>query len=146
MSTRFVSTSLSILLGCGFGLSPIGARGQGTLQSGHQQRIQAKALSLGFVLDFDQPPKPFKIVPAKDPRAAQGRHTNDVVVVMLAIDAQGRVADAEILEGIKALNQAALACVKDWRFRPAEKWGRAVGTVMVAPVVFPMTGSESLEQ
>jgi TonB family protein len=142
MSTRFASIALAILVGCAFGLSPVGAQCQETLQSRHAQRVQAKAASLGFVVDFDQPPKPVRIAPAKDPRAAQGRHTDDVVVVMLAIDAQGRVADAEILEGITNLNQAALACAKDWRFRPAEKRGRAVGTVMIAPVMFPMEPSE----
>src|SRR5438045_2292557 len=98
MSTRAISTSLAILLGCGFALLPTAGRGQETLPSSYSHRIQAQASSLGFVLDFDQPPKPVKIAPAKDPRGAQARHTDDVVVVMLAIDAQGRVADAEVLE------------------------------------------------
>ena len=59
-----------------------------------------------------------------------------MVTVMLAIDAHGRVVDAEVLEGGGALNEAALACVKGWRFKAAQKGGLPVGTVMVAPVMF----------
>jgi TonB family protein len=91
---------------------------------------------LGFILDYDQLPKPVKLAAARYPRGAEAADRHDVVTVMLAIDAQGRVRDAEIIEGIASLNEAALACVKEWRFEPAQKAGLPVGTVMVAPVMF----------
>jgi TonB family protein len=97
---------------------------------------------LGFVLDYDQPPRPVKIAPARYPRDAAGHHSEDIVTVMLAIDAQGRVADSDVLEGVSALKEAALACVKEWRFKAAQKRGLTVGTVMIAPVMFVRTPQE----
>src|SRR5713226_9619126 len=87
-------------------------------------------------------PKSVRIAPARYPRDAEGRNSQHMVTVMLTIDAQGRVPEAEVLEGVRALNEAALACVKEWRFKPAQRRGVPVGTVMVAPVMFLMTPPE----
>jgi TonB family protein len=146
MRTRLLSSWPVLLLACVLGLTTIAAHGHDNLQSEnisrkHSQRVKAKAAALGFVLDYDQPPTPVKIAAARYPRDAEQRHTQDIVVVMLAIDARGRVPDAEVLEGVGALHEAALACVKEWRFKPAQKRGLPVGTVMLAPVMFLTTPS-----
>ena len=66
-----------LLLPCVLGLITIAAFGQDTPQSNtfsrpHSQRIQVKTEALAFALDFDQPPKPLKIAPARYPREAEG--------------------------------------------------------------------------
>jgi TonB family protein len=141
MKSRSRSRWPVVVLAC-LGLTNA-ALGQGKLDSNtlpheYAPRVQAKARALGFILDYDQLPEPIKVAAARYPRGTEAGDRHDAVTVMLAIDAQGRVRDAEILEGIAALNEAALACVKEWRFKPAQKAGLPVGTVMVAPVMFVM--------
>jgi TonB family protein len=55
---------------------------------------------------------------------------------MFVIDDRGRVSEVEVLESRNGLDEAAEACVKTWRFKPARKEGRPVGTLAVVAVAF----------
>jgi TonB family protein len=52
------------------------------------------------------------------------------------INSLGKVAYAEIRQSIPHLDEAALTCVRDWLFEPAQRGGKPVATVAVAPVTF----------
>ena len=52
------------------------------------------------------------------------------------IDAQGEVVSARVIRSVPLLDAAAIATVKQWRFRPAVKGGRPVATIARAPVAF----------
>ena len=107
--------------------------------SGHATEARAKAEALGCTLDPDEAPQPVKITRPDYPKAARKARIQGTVVVMIVIDANGRVSEAEVVESKPGLDDAALKCVKGWRFRPAQKAGVPVGTVAMAPVSFRIT-------
>jgi len=65
--------------------------------------------------------------------------TGGTVRLALLIGRDGQVLAARVMKSIPALDEAALACVRQWRFRPAVRSGRALAYWLVAPVTF---GSE----
>ena len=102
----------------------------------HQQAVRAKAEALGLPIEIDEPAKAVKQGQPKYPREAYSKCLEGTVLVMLVIDSEGSVAEAEVLESQPGLDDAAIKCVKDWRFRPAKKAGQPVGVVGVVPVTF----------
>jgi TonB family protein len=61
------------------------------------------------------------------PEAAQRAGLEGVVVLKATIDAQGRLQDLRVLRGVDPLlDEAALAAVRQWRFRPATRDGKPV--------------------
>lgn len=65
------------------------------------------------------------------------------VLVRIRVLSSGEVADASVAtsSGFSALDEAALAAVKRWRFRPAQRAGRAVDTVLQVPITFKLETS-----
>jgi protein TonB len=61
------------------------------------------------------------------------------VKVEILIDKTGRVAKTRVVKSIPELDAAALECVRDWVFQPAQKGGQPVSTVASAPVTFKIT-------
>ena len=66
------------------------------------------------------------------------RRIQATVVLLLKIAADGTVAEAAVhrTSGYEAMDQAALAVVKSWKFRPAMKNGKSVETVVRKPFSF----------
>jgi protein TonB len=60
-----------------------------------------------------------------------------MVIVELTIAVDGNVSDAQILRGIPLLDQAALDCVRQWRYEPILIDGHAVPARITATVSFP---------
>jgi protein TonB len=61
------------------------------------------------------------------PEAAQRAGIEGVVVLKATIDARGLLHDLRVLRGVDPLlDEAALAAVRKWRFRPATRGGRPV--------------------
>jgi len=62
------------------------------------------------------------------------------VTARVQVDAQGRVSDAQIVQRTgdrnRELDRAVLQTVRDWRFEPAMRDGRAVASVVNVPVDF----------
>ncbi len=96
----------------------------------------ALALAAPVVSDYDQPPRPIKIVKPQYPRDAFAKRIQGVVEVEILIDASGNVARARVVKSVPGLDEAALDTVERWRFSPATKNGRSVATVARAPVIF----------
>ncbi|MDG2526610.1 energy transducer TonB [Stenotrophomonas sp. HITSZ_GD] len=78
-------------------------------------------------------------VPAYPARALRSG-VEGSVTARLQVDANGRVSDAEIVSRTGArdrdLDRAVLNTVRDWRFEPAMRNGRAVATTVQLPVDF----------
>jgi protein TonB len=70
------------------------------------------------------------------PRRAFEACVEGTVVVLIGIDAEGSVSASKVVQSRDGLDEAAVACVKKWRFKPARKAGVAVGTVALAPIGF----------
>ena len=104
----------------------------------HQKRVRDKAAERGFVLDVDVPPKAIKQQPPKYPKGSPGAWTRGTVLIMITIDSDGNVPEAEVLESVPTLDAAALECVRAWRFKPAMKKGEPVSTLALVPVTFKL--------
>ena len=102
----------------------------------HQKRIAVKAASLGIDLHYDQAPRSKKITRPTHPRAAFEECVEGTVLLMIVIDEEGAVSDPEVLESVPGLDEAALKCVRDWRFDAARAHDRAVPTIALAPISF----------
>ncbi len=76
--------------------------------------------------------------PPDYPLSARRRGIEGVVVVLLRLDCAGSVLDAavEATSGNAALDEAALAALRSWRFQPARRGGIAVASTHRERVVF----------
>jgi protein TonB len=106
--------------------SPAGSPDQGTTTDAPQQ-------------DTDQPPVPLQITQPRYPPSAFHKGISGTVEVEILIDKTGHVAKARVVRSIPELDAAALQCVMEWEFRPAQKAGQPVATVASAPITFTIT-------
>jgi len=83
-------------------------------------------------------PYPKKIVDARPayPADAQAARAQGVVILEITVGADGSVRDARILRGIPLLDQAAIDCVKQWKYEPTVLNGVAVPVITTATVNF----------
>jgi protein TonB len=86
--------------------------------------------------EWDSPPKILVQPRPQYPYYAYQNKMEGTVVVTILINALGKVSHAEIRQSIPHLDEAALACVRDWLFEPAQRGGKPVATVATAPVTF----------
>jgi protein TonB len=71
------------------------------------------------------------------PEAAQRAGLEGLVVLRATIDERGRVGDLQVLRGLGlGLDEAAVAAVRRWRFRPATRDGRPVKVLYILSVYF----------
>ena len=81
---------------------------------------------------------PVKIrdVAPRYPPEAQRDRIGGLVILEATIDAQGNVADLEVLRGEPVLQPPALEAVSQWKYRPATLNGAPVPVVMMVTVTF----------
>jgi TonB family protein len=84
----------------------------------------------------DSPPKVLALTKPQYPDYAFHQKIEGTVRVEFLINSLGKVAHAEIRQSVPRLDEAALACVRDWLFEPAQRGGKPVPTVAQAPVTF----------
>ena len=72
------------------------------------------------------------------PEEARAQRLAGTVILLVEIDATGRVAAADVSEssGYPALDRSALAAVRSWRFAPARRDGVAIPAQVEVPVRF----------
>jgi periplasmic protein TonB len=85
---------------------------------------------------YDTPPRPTRMMAARYPEAALRAHVEGVVEVEILVGEEGEVAYVEVRRSIPLLDEAALACVRKWRFSPALRGGKATAATASAPVFF----------
>jgi TonB family protein len=84
----------------------------------------------------EQPPRLVQQLKPQYPQDAFDKHIQGTVMVEILIGERGQVAHAEIRGSIPALDAAALACVRTWKFSPGARNGRPVPVLAMAPVRF----------
>ena len=72
------------------------------------------------------PPEKTRNVPPRYPPEAQSAGVTGVVIMDIVIGPDGRVAQAEVVRSIPLLDDAALAAVTQWEYRPTLLNGVAV--------------------
>ena len=78
-----------------------------------------------------------KVAPSY-PEAARQARIEGTVIVQARILEDGRVGATRVTRSIPELDDAALACVRQWRFRPALKDGKPVVVWVAVPVKFTL--------
>jgi protein TonB len=95
----------------------------------------------GVVDTYDEDPRPLEMERPEYPGAAGRKGIAGRVRLLILINERGDVEDAEIIESIAELDDAALRCVRDWKFEPARKGGQPTPAYVVAPIAFTVTES-----
>ncbi|WP_369979657.1 TonB family protein [Xanthomonas bundabergensis] len=93
------------------------------------------------------PAKPLAMAPPAYPRESLRKGASGEVMLLVSVDEAGAVSDVRLLghgTGDSALDQAAIAASRQWRFEPARKHGRAVASRLKIPVKFE-SGMEPVE-
>jgi len=77
-------------------------------------------------------------LPPVYPQEAAAAGLSGDVLLLVQVNETGRVTDLRVLRSsnVPALDAAALAAVKQWRFRPAQRGGRAIAWPVKVPVRF----------
>lgn len=84
----------------------------------------------------ETPPKPLNLTRPVYPQAAFEAKIEGMVEIELLIGEEGEVAHLEVRQSIPELDEAALACVRQWQFEPKRVDGVPRATVARAPVKF----------
>lgn len=73
------------------------------------------------------------------PESAKKDSLQGKVFVEATVDAKGKVSAAKITKGVrKDLDDAALACIRQWEFKPALKDKKPVSCTIVVPFQFKL--------
>jgi protein TonB len=84
-----------------------------------------------------EPPVPVRTVAPVYPVELRDSGTSGMVVVSCEIDEKGTVVSAKVSKSTNdAFNKPALEAVEKWKFRPAQKDGKAVQVSVTLPVKF----------
>ncbi len=84
-----------------------------------------------------EPPVPVRTIAPEYPAAMRANGTSGVVFLACEIDDKGTVTDAKVAKTTnEAFNDAAVAAVTKWKFRPAQKDGKPVSIRITLPVKF----------
>ena len=94
---------------------------------------RARGMSLSALVHLGALPKSTRPVYPQD---AFIKKIEGVVTVQFVIDTNGMVGSVRVIRSVPLLDQAAIESVRQWRFAPAVKKGRAVSTLATAPVSF----------
>jgi protein TonB len=119
----------------------------------HVKNSLLKALSLSLLLGsfaslqaatsegtaFDVRPTPVKTPPPEYPSNMKREGVTGVVALKVEIDETGAVTDCSVAKSSNAaFEQPAMAAVKNWRFKPAQKAGAPVKVSLVIPIQFAL--------
>ena len=77
-----------------------------------------------------------QVLSRTEPQYPGDRRVEGTVLVRAHIDTTGHVIEATILKSIPMLDEAALACVRQWLFRPGESNGTPIAMWVAIPIKF----------
>ena len=86
--------------------------------------------------DYDTPPRLLKQKKPVYPTDAFKKRVEGTVLIEFTVDTKGQPRDLVVLESVPGLDDAALACVRQWRFTAALKNGQPAESKARAPVTF----------
>jgi len=97
---------------------------------------QARTTEVQVLDETSVAPWAIKQARPKYPKAAFDKKLQGEVVIEFLIDTKGRVAKTRVVQSVPGLDEAAVECLKKWRFKPAVKDGKPVAVIARAPMVF----------
>jgi protein TonB len=103
-------------------------------------KISEKIGQIFNLADLDRVPEPILQPAPIYPIAMRRESLTATVRVEFIVDTEGRVMNPAVVHAtIAGFEEAAIAGVAKWRFRPGWKGGRKVNTRMAVPIVFTFT-------
>ena len=93
-----------------------------------------------FFVSFDEPPQVITQVPPEYPELARQSELEGVVVVRIGINEFGDVVEAQVIQSVPGLDDAAIEAVYKWKFKPAKQRDVPVPVRIVVPIRFTLTG------
>jgi len=84
-------------------------------------------------------PKILKKVPPEYPMLATQARIQGIVIIEAQVDVRGRVKTATVLRGVTLLDEAALAAVRQWVYKPLLLNGEPTEFILTVTVVFSLT-------
>jgi protein TonB len=81
-------------------------------------------------------PRPLKMVPPIYPPLASRAHVSGIVVLEATLTTEGIVGEIRVVSGHPLLTDAAIRCVKQWRYEPTLLNGTPVAVILTAKVRF----------
>jgi protein TonB len=100
--------------------------------------VAGKRPAFGDYTYVEQLPEAVTKVPPNYPEGARKAGIEGTVQVQALVIEDGTVADCRIVQSIPGLDQAAVAAVHQWRFKPAMAKGVPVSVWVVVPVRFSL--------
>ncbi len=99
------------------------------------------AFSCGDIVPYEEltvKPRVIKRVEPQFPLQARKNHWSGKVVIKAVLDETGKVTRCTVLEssGHKALDDAAIQAIMQWKYSPGKKDGKAVKTWVPVPITF----------
>lgn len=91
----------------------------------------------GYVY-VEELPEAIERVSPEYPAAARENRIEGVVIVESLVGTDGKVTDTRIQKSIPELDQAAIDCVKRWRFKPAVSKGEPKAVWVAVPIRFEL--------
>ncbi|HWZ93651.1 MAG TPA: TonB family protein [Opitutaceae bacterium] len=108
------------------------------------QRANLKNAKIFDLADLDQQPVERFRVPINYPASLRVSGISGTTIVDFICDPEGHVQDAHVKtsSGSNELDQAAVAGVSRWTFKPGRKGGHAVNVRMEVPIGFDLNGQD----
>ncbi|TMQ48375.1 MAG: energy transducer TonB [Candidatus Eisenbacteria bacterium] len=92
----------------------------------------------GEYVYVDELPEAITKVPRAYPDEARRAGIEGTVMVQCLVLEDGSVGDTWVVKSVPELDEAAVACVRQWRFQPARSKGRPVAVWVAVPVRFSL--------
>ena len=90
----------------------------------------------GEFVYFEDPPAPVNAPPPAYPEMAREAQVQGTVILHVLVGKDGRVKDVKVKRSVNLLDQAAMAAVRNWVFKPALSQNKPVAVWVEVPVNF----------
>jgi protein TonB len=100
--------------------------------------VNDSSRSGGGYIYVEELPEAIEKTPPAYPPAARAGGVEGQVLVQALIGKDGRVRDIRVIRSVPQLDAAAVACVRQWRFKPALSKGEPIEVWIAGPVKFSL--------
>jgi len=129
------SIALVVMTGCA-SQSSVAAPPQTSSDTPGVAAAPARRPELGEYVPVDQQAEPLVQLEPMYPDDAKRAGIEGTIIVQALVVEDGGVVECRAVPSIPALEDAAVACVRQWRFKPAMKDGKPVAVWVTVPVRF----------
>jgi TonB family protein len=134
-----IAVAISLLLLCGHGWSQTGAQSDSSSTITTSPAVSDDPVFASFqpVTKGIKPPKATSAPDPKFPDLPADAEPRGTVVMLIGVNAKGHVAAVRVLRSDEqAFEQTAVATVKKWKFKPAQKDGHPVAVQITVEMKF----------